>query len=430
MRKWLAFGFGLVVLGAIAAAAFFFLPAGLEPVTASAVQPTGAALIARGEYLTKAADCEACHTTPGGQPFAGGRAFKLPYGTVYAPNITPDREHGIGAWSDAEFVRALHHGIDREGKDLFPVFPYASYALLSDDDVLAIRAYLATVKPVAANSPVDDLQFPFSQSYLMRGWRLLFVPKHPFQPDSSKDPTWNRGAYLVEALGHCGECHTPRNLLQGLDNGKKFAGGEEVGWFAYNLTNDPDHGLGGWRDAQLAQYLSTGHADGRGPASGPMAEAVGYSLRFLTGNDINAMVAYLRTIPAQQDGPLAVGRGASTAAEKNPLGAHIFVEACAGCHLPDGRGRQSPWAALKGSHTTADPSANNLLRVLAEGTQIRTAQGLMFMHPFTSAYTDEEIAALANYVCAQFGQTACNVTADQVSKTRKDVPPKTLEASQ
>jgi mono/diheme cytochrome c family protein len=286
------------------------------------------------------------------------------------------------------------------------------------------------VKPAATDSPADSLDFPFSQSYLMRGWKLLFLPKQPFQPDTSKDATWNRGAYLVEALGHCGECHTPRNLLQGLDNRRKFAGGEEVGWHAYNLTSDPDHGLGAWSDAQLEQYLSTGRADGRGPASGPMAEAVGFSLRFLSPDDIRAMVAYLRTIPAQQDGPLAAGRGGSSDAPGTPLGAHIFVEACAGCHLPDGTGRQSPWAALKGSHSTHDPNANNLLRVLAEGTQIRTAQGLMFMHAFTSAYTDEEVAALANYACAQFGQIACNVTAGQVHNARKSSPPKTVEAAE
>jgi mono/diheme cytochrome c family protein len=430
MKKWLALILGVVVLASIGAALFFFLPAGLEPVSASAAQPTGAALIARGEYLTKAADCEACHTNPGNQSFAGGRAFDLPFGTLYSPNITPDREHGIGAWSDAEFVRALHHGVGKNGEDLYPAFPYASYALLSTDDALAIRAYLATVKPVATSPPADDLKFPFNQRYLMRGWKLLFVPNHRFEADASKDATWNRGAYMVEALGHCGECHTPRNLLQGLDNSRKFAGTKQVGWLAYNLTSDADHGLGGWSDAQLAQYISTGRADGHGPASGPMAEAIGYSLRFLSPDDIRAMVAYLRTIPAQQDGPLAAGRGGSSDATANPLGAHLFVEACAGCHLPDGTGRQSPWAALKGSHSTHDPNANNLLRVLAEGTQIRTSQGLMFMHAFTSAYTDEEVAALANYACAQFGQTACHVTADQVHDTRKSSPPKTVEASE
>ncbi len=430
MKKWLAFAFGLVALAVIATAAFFFMPAGLEPVTASAAAPTGAALIARGEYLTRAADCEACHTNPGGEPFAGGRAFDLPFGTLYAPNLTPDREHGIGAWSNAEFVRALHHGIGRNGEDLYPAFPYASYALLTDDDALAIRAYLATVKPVATTPPANDLKFPFNQRYLMRAWKLLFVPDHRFVADTSKDATWNRGAYLIGPLGHCGECHTPRDLLQGLDESRKFAGTKQVGWLAYNLTSDPDHGIGSWSDAQLAQYLSTGHAEGRGPASGPMAEVVGFSLRYLSADDIHAMVTYLRSIPPQPDGPPAVGRGAPAGAGKNPLGARIFVEACAGCHLPSGHGRQSPWAALAGSHTTGDPDANNLLQVLAEGTQIKTSQGLMFMHAFTSAYTDEELAAVANYTCAQFGQTLCHVTADQVHKVRKNAPPKTLEASQ
>lgn len=427
--KWLGLLIGIGVIAGLAAAAFFFLPAGLAPVTASAAQPTGAALIARGAYLAKAADCEACHTNPGGgQPFAGGRAFNLPFGTVYAPNITPDHNHGIGAWSDAEFVRALHHGVDREGDDLYPVFPYASYALLSDDDALAIRAYLATVKPVAADVPDNDLKFPFNQRYLMRAWKLLFVPGHPYQPDSSKDATWNRGAYMVEALGHCGECHTPRNAMQGLDNSKKFAGAEQVGWLAYNLTSDPNHGLGGWSDAQLAQYLSTGHAEGHGPASGPMAEAIGYSLRFLTPDDIHAMVAYLRSIPPQPDGPLAVGRNASAVVEKNPLGARLFVEACAGCHLPSGHGRQSAWAALEGSHTTGDPKGTNLLQVLTQGTEIKTSQGLMFMHSFAGGYTDEELAALANYTCAQFGQQECHITAEQVRKARGSAPAKTAQA--
>jgi mono/diheme cytochrome c family protein len=430
MKKWLAFGFGLVVLAGVAAAAFFFMPAGLEPVTASPAQPTGAALIARGEYLTRAADCEACHTNPGGESFAGGRAFDLPFGTLYSPNLTPDRAHGIGAWSNAEFVRALHHGIGRNGEDLYPAFPYASYALLSDDDSLAIRAYLATLKPVATTPPPNDLKFPFNQRYAVRAWKLLFVPNHRFEADSSKDATWNRGAYLIGPLGHCGECHTPRNLMQGLDDSRKFAGTKQVGWLAYNLTSDPDHGLGGWSDAQLAQYLSVGHAEGRGPASGPMAEVIEYSLHYLSADDIHAMVTYLRTIPPQSEGPPAVGRGAPAEVQKNPLGAHIFVEACAGCHLPSGHGRQSPWAALAGSQTTGDPDATNLLQVLAEGTQIRTAQGLMFMHAFTSAYTDEEVAALANYTCAQFGQQVCHVTADQVHKARKTGPTKTAEASQ
>jgi mono/diheme cytochrome c family protein len=427
MKTWFSVIFGCFLLAGLGAAAFFFWPAGLAPVAASPSQPAGTALIERGEYLARAADCEACHVSPDGQPFAGGRAFNLPFGTVHAPNITPDRATGIGDWSDTEFVRALRHGIGRNGEDLYPVFPYASYALLSTDDALAIRAYLATLKTIDHAVPANDLRFPFNQRYLMRAWKLLFVPKHPFEPDVSKDPAWNRGAYLIEALGHCGECHTPRNIMQGLDSRKTFAGAEQVGWLAYNLTSDPDHGLGGWSDPQLAEFLSTGKALGRGPASGPMAEVVGYSLRYLTPDDIHAMVAYLRSIPAKRDGPLVVGHG-PVSAEKNPLGAHLFVEACAGCHLTNGLGRQSAWAALRGAHSTGDPNATNLLQVLTHGSQIQTSEGLMFMHAFTGAYTDEELAALANYTCTQFGRRDCPVTADQVRKARGSAPANAAEA--
>ncbi|HET6234246.1 MAG TPA: cytochrome c [Acetobacteraceae bacterium] len=417
MRRWIGLAAGVVLLGCIAAAAFFFWPAAQEPVTASATQPTGAALVARGDYLTKAADCAACHTVPGGQPFAGGLAFRLPFGTIYSPNITPDPDTGIGSWSDAAFVRALHRGIGRNGKNLYPAFPYTAYALLSTDDALAIRAYLAMLPPVHAVTPANDLSFPFDQRYLMRAWNLLFLPTHPMQPDPSKDEAWNRGAYLVEALGHCGECHTPRNFMMGLDQGRKFAGAEQVGWLAYNLTSDRSHGLGGWSDAQLEQYLAAGHADGRGPASGPMAEAVGYSLRYLNAEDVHAMAAYLRGVPAQSDGPLAVQAGSPEAAT-NALGSRLFMQACAGCHLPNGDGRQSPWAALRGADTAGDPAGTNLVQVLTHGTQIQTSQGLMFMDKFTGAYTDQELAALANYTTSQFGFRPGKITPEQIRKQR------------
>jgi mono/diheme cytochrome c family protein len=418
MKRWFYLLAGLVVIAGVAAAGFFFWPASLEPVAASATQPTGAALIARGEYLTRAADCAACHTVPGGQNLAGGLAFRLPFGTIYAPNITPDKETGIGAWTDAEFVRALHKGIDRNGNNLYPAFPYTAYALLSTDDALAIRAYLATQRPVHAETPRNELRFPFNQRYAMRAWNLLFLPGHRFTPDPARNEAWNRGAYLVEALGHCGECHTPRNLMMGLDNGRKFAGAEQVGWHAYNLTSDRANGLGDWTDAQLAQYLSTGHADGHGPASGPMAEAIENSLRYLTQDDIRAMVAYLRDVAPQPDGPPAVQADAPVPTV-DPLGEHLFAQACQGCHLPNGEGRQSPWAALRGSHTAGDPAGTNLVQVLTHGTQIRTSQGVMFMHPFTGAYTDEELAALANYTTAQFGHRHSTVTLEQIHQQRE-----------
>jgi mono/diheme cytochrome c family protein len=421
MRRWIARAFGFVLLACIAAAAFFFWPAGPETVAASAAQPAGAALVARGEYLAKAADCVACHTAPGGQKFAGGLAFRLPFGTLYSPNITPDPDTGIGAWTNAEFVRALHHGIGRNGEDLYPAFPYTAYAQLSTDDALAIRAWLATLRPVRAPVPANDLTFPFSQRYLLRAWKLLFLPTASPPHDASKGEAWNRGAYLVEALGHCGECHTPRNFMFGLNQSKKFAGAEQEGWLAYNLTSDPDHGLGGWSDTQIEQYISTGHADGRGPASGPMAEAVENSLRYLSPEDIHAVVTWLRDVPAQPDGPPAVQARSpilQTGLATGELGSRLFVQACAGCHLPNGNGRQSRWAALLGSHTAGDPSGTNLVQVLTHGTQVQTSQGLAFMHPFTGAYTDTELAALANYTMGQFGHQPGNITPDQIRKQR------------
>jgi mono/diheme cytochrome c family protein len=222
----------------------------------------------------------------------------------------------------------------------------------------------------------------------------------------------------VDALGHCGECHTPRNLMMGLDNSRQFAGADRVGWHAYNLTSDRTSGLGSWSDAQLAKYLSTGHADGRGPASGPMAEAIDNSLRYLTQDDIRAMVAYLRSVTPRPDGPPAVQADASMPAA-DALGARLFMQACQGCHLPNGDGRQSPWAALRGSHTAGDPAGTNLVQVLTHGTQLRTGQGVMFMHPFTGAYTDEELAALADYTTEQFGFRHSRVTPEQIRKQRE-----------
>jgi mono/diheme cytochrome c family protein len=374
-------------------------------------------LIARGEYLTRAADCTGCHTAPGGAPFAGGRAFALPFGVLYAPNITPDPATGIAGYSDDDWVRMLHDGVGRGGRHLYPAMPYPSYTQMSREDALAIKAYLLSLAPVQARMPENRIRFPFNQRWGMVFWNLLNNPDRRFQPDSSKSADYNRGAYLVNALGHCGECHTPRNIMMGLKDSKQFAGEEQVGWLAYNLTSDRASGLGGWSDAVLEQYLSTGHADGHGPASGPMAETVEYSLRYLKPEDIHAIVTYLRGVPAQPDGPPAVQPGTPMAAA-DPLGPRIFAQACAGCHLPNGEGRQSPWAALGGSHTTGDPAGTNLVQVLSQGTEIATSQGLMFMQAFTGGYTDAELSAVANYTIGQFGFRQGKVTPEQIRAQR------------
>ena len=217
-------------------------PTGVPPLLA------GADPVARGQYLTRAADCVACHTAPKGTPFAGGRAFKLPFGTLYSTNITPDIESGIGGWGDEDFVRALHEGIRKDGEHLYPAFPYPSYTLLTRGDVLAIKGYLFSLDPVRNVPPANELSFPFNQRYLMVFWNLLFNPDQRFRPNIKQNPEWNRGAYLAEALGHCGDCHTPRNLLQGLSSNRKFAGAVIEGWKAYNITPDPAWGIGDWSD--------------------------------------------------------------------------------------------------------------------------------------------------------------------------------------
>jgi mono/diheme cytochrome c family protein len=375
--------------------------------------------VARGQYLTRAADCEACHTAPGGQPFAGGRAFVLPFGVLYSPNITPDAATGIAGYSDQDWLRMLHKGEGRGGKYLYPAMPYPSYTGISDSDALAIKAYLMSLPPVAAQAPANRIRFPFDQRWGMLFWNLLNNPDARFQPDPAQSADYNRGAYLVENLGHCGECHTPRNFMMATKTSEALAGAKQEGWLAYNLTSDPITGLGGWSDAAVEQYLATGRADGHGPASGPMAEAVEDSLQYLTPSDINAIVVYLRAVPAQSSGPSAVAANGVPPASGNALGESLFQDACAGCHLPNGQGRQSAWAALRGAQSVGDPAGLNIIQVLTQGTNIETAQGTMFMHPFTGAYTDNELAALGNYTISQFGFRQGSITPAEISAQRK-----------
>ncbi len=377
--------------------------------------------VTRGAYLTHAADCVACHTAPGGVAFAGGREFKLPFGTLYSPNITPDQETDIGAYSDAEWLKLLHDGVARDGKHVYPAMPYPAYTKMADADALAIKAYLLSLKPVHASPPENRMDFPFSQRWLMVFWNAFNFSDQRLATDDTQSAEWNRGAYLVQALGHCGECHTPRNFMQGLKGGKELAGMIQQDWLAYNLTADPGAGLAGWSNAELDQYLSTGTAPGHGPASGPMAEVVERSLRYLTPADIQAITTYLRGVPAKADGPPAVAANAAPSGNANALGQRIYLEACAGCHLPDGAGRQSAWAALKGDHSTGDPAGRNLVQVLAEGSQIETPQGLMFMHNFTGGYTDEELAALSNFVIGQFSGRQGTVTPAEIRAAKDKV---------
>ncbi|MBB3979706.1 mono/diheme cytochrome c family protein [Rhizobium azooxidifex] len=427
LRKYIIGICTIAVVGLLGAACFFFWPHRLPEVQTSKSQLTGAELIARGEYLTVAADCAACHTTKGGKPFAGGLAFKLPFGTIYSPNITPDNTVGIGDWSDAEFVRAMRSGIGKHGEDLYPAFPYTSYALLSTNDILAIRAYLTTLAPVSEPAPENALAFPFNQRPLMRGWKLLFVPRGPFEPDLGKGKMWNDGAYLVEALAHCGECHTPRGLMFQRKQGVALSGGDVDGWKAWNITSDKEYGLGNWSDDQIAEMLSAGHAKDRGVAAGPMREAIDLSLSKLPKSDIDAIVAYLRTVPAVAGDPdlMAVRRKdeeltavSTQVSSVTQRGKRIYAGACASCHGWNGEGQFNPRAAILGGHALSDPTASNVVRVVLQGSSDHEAAPGKIMPAFAKIYSDEDVAALANYVVEHFSGQAGTVTAEQVSTAR------------
>ena len=385
--------------------------------------------VARGRYLSQAADCEACHTVEGGKSFAGGRAFVTDFGTIYSPNITPDKETGIGSWNDADFLKAVHEGITPDGTRLYPAFPYAAYTYLTDDDVMAIRKYLTTVAAVKSVPPQTQLKAPYNQRWLMALWSGFYNPNKRFEPVTDRSPEWNRGAYLVEALGHCGDCHTPRTALQALDNRRKFAGGMAEGWRAYNLSSDQTSGIGTWTEADLIQYLSTGHSMNRGTAFGPMAEAVHLSFQNLTPSDIRSIVAYVRTVPAVStpDLPAPKLQAASSdpaqgvATTLDPAGKAFFEGACAGCHGWTGESEHVPHATLTGTRAVNDPTAINVANAVLHGSKQLPSDGSVAMPSFAERYSDRDIAAVANYVTARFGAQGSDITSEDVRKLREQM---------
>jgi mono/diheme cytochrome c family protein len=383
--------------------------------------------LARGRYLTEAADCMACHTTEGGKPFAGGRAFETQFGTIYSPNITPDPQTGIGSWSDAEFLKALHEGVAKGGVPLYPAFPYAAYTYLTDEDVLAIKAYLFSQPAVKNTAPATELKFPFNQRWLMTIWSALHNPKTRFQPRPERSEEWNRGAYLVEALGHCGDCHTPRTAFQSLDNRAKFAGGESEGWKAYNLSSDKESGIGTWSEEDLVRYLSTGHSMNRGSAFGPMAEAVHLSFANMTSSDIKAIATYVRTVPATSSPDLPAPKAEAASADpsqgvamdQNAKGREFFAGACAGCHGWTGANQFVTHSTLVGTRAVNDPSATNVALAVIRGAGPLPASGdIAVMPAFGAAYSDADIAAVSNYVTARFGAKGSQITAEDVRNLR------------
>jgi mono/diheme cytochrome c family protein len=383
-----------------------------------------ASLVKRGEYLAKAADCMVCHTAPGGAQYAGGLAFRLPFGTLYSTNITPDKDTGIGNYSDQDFLSAVRRGIRKDGAHLYPAMPFTAYTFMTDGDVLAIKAYLFSLPAVHAANPRNTLRFPYDQRWAMTFWSWAFNPDRRFAPDTAKSPEWNRGAYIAEALAHCGDCHTPRNPAFALDNRRKFAGALTAGWRAYNITGDKGTGIGAWSVDQVATYLAHGHAKGRGTASGPMGEAVDASFSQMVPADIHALATYLRSVPAVASSepstiaPQAPASPKQGGAIADALGRKVFEQACVSCHGWTGVSPVSGFATISGSRTVNDPTATNVAQIVISGTRRVTPPGVISMPAFGSIYSNTEIAAVANYVTTRFGSAPSNVTDKDVVALR------------
>jgi mono/diheme cytochrome c family protein len=395
--------------------------------------PTGAPpdlanadVVKRGEYLARAADCRACHTVSRDRLYAGGLPFVLPFGTLYSTNITADKETGIGNYSDRDFLNAVQRGIRPDGTRLYPAMPYVSYTRMTDADALAIKTYLFSLPAVHAQNLPDTFSFPYNQRWLMALWSTFFNDNTRFQPNTTQSAEWNRGAYIAEALAHCGECHTPRNLAQALDNRNKFAGAVTAGWYAFNITSDKGSGVGAWSDDELRSYLSGGHASGRGTAAGPMGEAVDQSFTDLAAADISALVTYVRSVPpiASPDlsaelappAPPSPKEENTTAAA---VGKRVYEGACVHCHDWTGVSQISPFATIAGTRGVNDRTATNVVQIVISGTTRHTPEGAISMPAFGDAFSDTEIAAVANYVTARFGTQRSKVTDKDVAEFRR-----------
>jgi mono/diheme cytochrome c family protein len=394
-------------------------PTGVPPNLANADQ------IKRGEYLARAADCMVCHTAPGGAAYAGGLAIPLPFGTLYSTNITPDKATGIGSYSDQEFLDALRRGKRRDGAHLYPAMPFTSYTYITDADGLAIKSYLFSLPAVHQTAPDNTFAFPFNQRWLMVFWTTLFNANARFAPNPDRSPEWNRGAYIAEALAHCGECHTPRNLALALDNNKKFAGAVTAGWQAFNITSDRGSGISSWSDDEVFAYLATGHAQGRGTAAGPMGEAVDQSFSQMAPSDIHALVSYVRSVPpiASPDLPATLAPPAPAwpqegGATSDGVGKKIFEESCVSCHNWTGVSAITPYATVAGARGVNDRTATNVAQIVISGTMRHTPSGVVSMPAFGSTHSDTEIAAVSNYVTARFGSARSSLTDKNVAGLR------------
>jgi mono/diheme cytochrome c family protein len=378
--------------------------------------------IERGRYLVNAGDCASCHTDQGGKPYAGGLAVPTPFGIIYSTNITPDPATGIGRWSEQDFYKAMHNGIRRDGKHLYPAFPYPWFTKVSREDVRAIKAFLDTLTPVRQQNKPSELPWPLSAREVMAGWNALYFHEGAFKPDPKKSEQWNRGAYLVEGLGHCGACHTDTNLLGAAKTAEKLKGGDfGEHWYAPGLTNNLRDGLGGWSAAEIVEYLKTG-ANAKSAAGGPMAEVVKNSTQYLSDVDLNAIAVYLKDVPAEKT--QATTKTTDVDKKAWSRGEALYVDNCTGCHMENGEGIARIFPSLKGSSAVQAKLPETVIHVVLAGAKTAATPGKptgFAMPAFASKLDDKEVADLVNYIRNAWGNQSSLTNSNAVSKVRKDV---------
>ena len=399
----------------------FLLAAGVclavaAPWTLARAANADGALIEHGKYLTTAGDCQACHTAPGGIPFAGGLYMKTPFGPISTPNITPDNDTGIGKITDDQFVRVLHHGIGMKGERLYPVMPFPWYTKVTQDDALAIKAYLFSLKPENAPRKPLKLMFPFNIRAGLIAWDIAFLRTGVFKPNPNQSPQINRGAYLVQGLAHCGECHNGRNLLGDTEMAASLRGGPISQWYAPNITSDKSEGLGRYSDAQVFSFLKTGVDRDMGVVVGPMSQTMHESLRKLTDDDLHAIVAYLKSTPPKQG---YKPREPVAGSQQVVTNGQAYLNYCASCHLQNGQGLDGAVAKLAGNGAVLAQGPGTVIRVILGGIEAQNSYSAM--PAIGTGMTDQEVADVANYVRSSWGNAApAQAGAGLVGSLRKE----------
>lgn len=391
-------------------------------------------LIKQGEYLARAGDCVACHTAKDGKPFAGGLPMETPIGVIYSTNITPDKT-GLGDYSFEDFDKAVRHGVAKSGSTLYPAMPYPSYARVSDSDMQALYAYfMKGVEPVAQQNRDSDIPWPLSMRWPLAAWRWMFAPSvEEHQVHTTADPVVSRGAYLVEGLGHCGACHTPRALtmqekaLSAADGSAFLSGSAPLeGWIAKSLRGDHKDGLGSWSEEQLVQFLKTGRSD-RSAVFGGMSDVVVHSMQYMSQDDLTAIARYLKSLPAvdPKDQPHQYDQQVAQALWKgddSKPGASVYIDNCAACHRTDGHGYTRVFPALAGNPVLQTADATSLINIVLNGGTLpatHAAPSTFTMPAFAWRLSDQEVADVVSFIRGSWGNQGAPVNASDVADLRK-----------